>query len=104
VASVIPDQVGSGDLIAIDLDVTSTAGTRALVDLEVYGPAGDKAFQKFWDGETFGPGQTKHYTASMRVAQGTALGEYTIKVGVFTPGWGKLYDWNDKAGTLTVVR
>jgi hypothetical protein len=105
VAEAIPDHVGGGDLIAIDLDVTSTAGTKALVDLEVYGPNGDKAFQKYWDNETFGPGQKKHYTASMTVARGTAVGEYTIKVGVFPPGWGsKPLDWNDKAGTLTVVR
>jgi hypothetical protein len=103
-ATVIPDRVGARDLVAIDADVTSTTGIKVLVDVEVYGPGGDKAFQKFWDNETFGPGETKRYTASMTVAPGTAVGEYTVKIGVFTPGWGKTYDWNDNAGKLTVVR
>ena len=32
------------------------------------------------------------------------LEDYTVKIGIFTPGWGKTYDWNDNAGKLTVVR
>jgi len=103
-AMVIPDRVGVRDLVAIDADVTSTAGIKALIDIEVYGPAGDKAFQKYWDNETFGPGETKRFTASMTVDPNTAAGEYTVKIGVFTPGWGKTYDWNDNAAKLTVVR
>ena len=90
--------------MAIDVDVTSTAGVGVLVDAEVYGPAGDKAYQKFWDNESFGPGQTKRYTFSLTVAPNSAVGEYTIKVGVFSPGWGKVYDWNDNAAKLTVGR
>ena len=103
-ATVIPDRVGPGGLVAIDVDVTSTAGVGVLVDAEVYGPAGDKAYQKFWDNESFGPGQTKRYTFSLTVAPNSAQGEYTVKVGVFSPGWGKVYDWNDNAAKLTVGR
>ena len=103
-ATVIPDRVGARDLVAIDADVTSTTGIKVLVDIEVYAPSGDKAFQKYWDNETFGPGETKRYTASMTVAPGTQGGDDTVKIGVFTPGWGKTFDWNDNAGPLTVVR
>ena len=35
---------------------------------------------------------------------GLLPGEYVVKVGVFTPGWGKLYDWNDAAAKLIVAR
>jgi hypothetical protein len=103
-ATVIPDQVGARDLVAIDADVTSTAGTKALIDVEVYSPSGAKAFQQYWDNESFGPGETRRFTASMTVAPGTEVGDYTVKIGVFPPGWGNALDWNDNAGKLTVVR
>jgi hypothetical protein len=38
------------------------------------------------------------------VPANAASGEYIVKVGVFTPGWGKLYDWNDTAAKFTVGR
>jgi hypothetical protein len=38
------------------------------------------------------------------VPGGATPGEYVVKVGVFSPGWGKVYDWNDSAATFSVGR
>jgi hypothetical protein len=32
------------------------------------------------------------------------LGSYTVKVGVFTPGWGRMLAWNNRARLLKVAR
>jgi hypothetical protein len=75
----------------------------ALVDLEVFSASGVKAFQQYWDGQTFAAGQTKAYAANWAVPNGaSARGTYYVRVGIFTAGWGRLYAWNNYAGTVTV--
>jgi hypothetical protein len=32
-----------------------------------------------------------------------AAGAYTLKIGVFSPGWGTLYAWDSAAATLTIA-
>jgi autotransporter family porin len=36
------------------------------------------------------------------VPTSSATGGYTIKIGLFSPGWGTLYHWNNSAGSITV--
>jgi hypothetical protein len=36
------------------------------------------------------------------VKRSRAKGRYTVKVGVFLPGWAGLLDWNDRATTFRV--
>jgi hypothetical protein len=91
-----------GQKMPVDVKVTSTTASMALVDIEIYSPSGEKVHQQAYDGQTFGPGATKVYSTVWSVPPDAVPGEYTVKVGVFTPGWGRVYDWNDKAATFTV--
>jgi hypothetical protein len=38
----------------------------------------------------------------MWIMSNVAPGEYTVKVGVFSAGWGALHAWNDAAARVTV--
>jgi hypothetical protein len=97
-------RVAPGTRLPIDVKVTSTAATRVVVDIEVYSPAGEKVHQEARDDQSFGPGETKAFTTFWQVPGDAPPGEYVVKVGIFTPGWGNVHDWNDRAGTFTVGR
>lgn len=97
-------RIAAGGRLPVDVKVTSTAGIRVLVDVEIYSPSGEKVHQQAFDNQSFGPGETKAFTTIFPVPPGAAPGEYVVKVGVFTPGWGKVYDWNDNAAKFTVGR
>jgi hypothetical protein len=97
-----PSTVAPRGRVSIDVEVTSTVAIPMLVDLEVYSMDGQKVFQKSWDGEQFGPGERRLFGTTWQVAGDEKPGEYVVKVGVFTPGWGKVYDWNDNAAKLTI--
>ena len=74
------------------------------MDVEIYSPAGAKVHQQFFDNQTFGAGQTRQYTVTWQVPASAIAGTYTVKIGVFQPGWGTLYHWNDKAAQFSVGR
>lgn len=97
-------RIAPGGRLPVDAKVTSTAGTRALVDIEIHNAAGEKVHQQAFDNQTFGPGETKAFTTVWAVPGDAPPGEYTVKIGVFTPGWGKVHDWNDNAAKFTVGR
>ena len=104
VAQADQPRVAPGAKLPVDAKVTATAASRALIDIEIYSPAGEKVHQQAFDGQSFGPGETKAFTTVWTVPGDAAPGEYTVKVGVFTPGWGKVHDWNDNAAKFTVGR
>jgi hypothetical protein len=95
-------RVSPGQKMPVDVKVTATAGSTALVNVEVYSPSGEKVHQQFYDDQEFGPGQTKVYSAVWSVPGDAPPGTYTVKVGVFSAGWGRVHDWNDNAATFTV--
>lgn len=97
-------RVAPGQGIPIDAKVTATAGVSALVAIQVFHASGEKAHELVMDNESFGPGETKTFSTIWNVPSGAAPGEYVVKVGVFSPGWGTVYDWNDAAATFTVGR
>ncbi|HEY8694703.1 MAG TPA: hypothetical protein VIR57_18385, partial [Chloroflexota bacterium] len=72
-----------------------------LVDYELYDQQGHKLWQTSQDNTSLPTGQA--VTKSAAYAAQLPPGVYTFKLGVFTPGWGSLYAWNDAAGTLTVT-
>ncbi len=97
-------QVAPGQRVPIDVKVTSTVGVMALVAIQVFHLGGQKVHELVLDNQSFGPGETKSYSTAWTVPASATPGEYVVKVGVFTPGWGKVYDWNDAAAKLTVAR
>lgn len=102
-ASTSPASASSGSTVAITASVKSTTASSALVDLEVYDPSGVKVFQQAWDAQSFTAGQTKSYLANWGIPATAAKGTYTVRIGVFSTGWGKLYHWNNGASVFTVT-
>jgi hypothetical protein len=102
-ASVNSVSVPRGGSEVITASIKSATATSALVDVEVYSAGGTKVFQQFWDGQAFAAGQTRTLTATWAVPSSLATGAYTVKIGVFSNGWGTLYNWNNTAATLTVT-
>jgi hypothetical protein len=99
---VSPAAVARGAPAAITVGVTSGAAGTALIDVEIYDPNGQKAFQTWYDGQSFGAGQRREYSASWTVPGGAPAGTYTLKVGVFSPGWGQLYSWQNQVAQFGV--
>ncbi|HWM19270.1 MAG TPA: cellulase family glycosylhydrolase [Ilumatobacteraceae bacterium] len=86
----------------MSITVKSSTTRRGLVDVEIYGPSG-QVFQQFWDNQAFTKNVSRTFTAQWNVPTSQALGTRTIKVGMFSPGWGSFQHWNDSAGALTVT-
>ena len=101
-AGVSPSTVAQGSTVSITASVKSTTATNAVIDLEVHDASGVKVFQQIWDAQSFIAGQTTSYLAKWTVPVTAQKGAYTVKIGVFSIGWAKLYHWNDSASTLTV--
>jgi hypothetical protein len=101
-ASTSPTTVARGGTVTITSTVTAPKATTALIDVEVYSPSGAKVFQKYYDNQSFTAGQTRTYKVSWQTGSRAPTGTYTVKIGVFSTGWGTLYDWNDTAATFTV--
>jgi hypothetical protein len=82
--------------------VTASSKSTALIDIEIYGPNGDKVFQKFYDNINFATGTPKTIKASWDTPSNVPTGTYSVRIGIFKPGWGQLYHWNNYGGTFTI--
>jgi hypothetical protein len=92
-----------GQTIQLSTSVTSrTAGTW-LVDVEVYDPNGRQVYQGIFDNQTFGADQAHHYALSWDVPSTAVAGPHTVKVGIFSAGWGILYFWDDVSAQVSVA-
>lgn len=101
-ASASPNQVARGATTAVSARVGTDLPTTVLVYLVVVDSSGQFVFQQAFDNVDLTPGQATLLAANWAVPGAAAPGPYTMKVGIFNPGWGTLVDWNDAAGTLTV--
>lgn len=74
----------------------------ALLDFEIYDSRGQKVYQKFLDRRSLVAGRTTTVVFTWAIPPNLPAGTYTVKLGVFSPGWGTLHHWNDRAATFTV--
>ena len=102
-ASAAPASVNPGGTTTLTAAVTSGSAVTLLVDVEVYAPGGAKVHQQWFDNQAFTAGQQRTYPVTWNVPAGAATGTYTVMIGMFSPGWGTNYHWNDHAGTVSVV-
>ena len=100
-AAATPASAATGDRVRLAASVADPAGRRALVDVELYDATGRRVFQRFWDRRQLTP-RARTLATVWAVPAGTRPGRYTVKVGVFTPGWRSLLAWDDAAATVTV--
>lgn len=88
--------------MTLTTNVVSGSAATALVDLEVYSASGKKVYQAYWDRQAFSAGVARSFSAQWTPPRSLAPGTYTVKVGIFAPGWSGLYAWNNGATTFTV--
>ena len=100
--SASPGRVRRGSTETLSASVTSDTTRSVLIDLEVYGPNGARVFQQGFDNQALTAGQPLTVTANWSVPATAARGSYTVRVGVFSTGWGTLYAWNGSAASFSV--
>jgi hypothetical protein len=94
--------VTRGSIASIQALVSSQAASNVLVDIEIYDPAGNKVFQRWFENQSFQRGQTREFPVAWNVPNHTERTSYMVKIGVFTPGWSAVRSWQDQAAQFTV--
>jgi hypothetical protein len=91
----------TGQSTTITANFRNSAKATVLVYVLVTGPNGT-VVEKYWDNVPVRAGVSKSVKLSWVAPAGTAKGTHTVKIGIFSPGWGTLYHWNDRATTFVV--
>jgi Intracellular proteinase inhibitor len=103
-ATASPSNVRAGKSESITASVRSNSSSAALVDIEVYSASGGRVFQQAFDNQSFVAGVSRSFKVTWAVPSNATRGTYTVKIGIFSPGWGSMYLWNNAAATFTVTR
>jgi hypothetical protein len=101
-ASVSSSSIRRGNRQTIIASVRSSRDMTVLVDIEVYSPSGAKVYQFFVDNVVLTANTTKYVQTGWTIPGNIGTGTYTVKIGIFSPGWGQLYHWNNAARTFTI--
>jgi hypothetical protein len=96
-----PTTVAAGATAILSAALTASCPSAALLDFEVYSANGGKVWQTWQDNQSL-TGQPQTFQAKWVVRTSQASGRYVFKLGVFAPGWGKIFGWNNGVATLTV--
>jgi hypothetical protein len=96
--------VGRRHYLIVTATIKASRAGKALIDIELYGPAGKRAAQHAWATVAFAAGTPKTLRWTWYASSTRSLGPYTVKVGVFRPGWAALLAWNNRAARFRVVR
>ncbi|HEY9326268.1 MAG TPA: hypothetical protein VIS26_06835, partial [Candidatus Limnocylindria bacterium] len=103
-ASVATSLVSAGEAASITAAFTSSAATTALVGVEIYTPEGTTlAFQKWFEGQSFTPGEPRSFPITWQLPITAAVGDYTVSLRAFAPGWKSQLGAKDGAATFSVA-
>ncbi len=95
--------IRGGGTALVTARVLPSQTTYALVDMEVYNASGTKVYQAFLDNR-FMQGNVWHdYTFRWTTPPNLPSGVYTVRVGVFSPGWATAYSYNARAAMISVA-
>jgi hypothetical protein len=99
--SVSPTTMLGAQLATLTAYVTSKGATLTdtNVDLELYDATNKQVFQRIFRAITLTSDQQQQFTTKWTTS---TKGLYTLKIGVFSADWSKLYIWNNAAATLQV--
>ena len=100
-AAATPSAAYVGSSVGIRATVKPVTAGTALIDIEIYSPAGTKVYQTYYDAQTFDAGVARNYSVAFTAPAGSQTGQYQVKLGVFATGWTALYAWNDSAAVFT---
>src|SRR5207248_5494420 len=84
--SATPSTPMRGASVTLGETLTASCATTGLVDFEVYNAAGQKVWQTWQDNASL-TGAAQTFTATWAIPAGQATGSYTLRIGVFAPGW-----------------
>lgn len=101
-ATVSNGKVTRGETLTVKTAGVSPASDRALFDVEIYSPSGQKVYQRYFDRQSFEAGAERNFNVAWKVPLNAERGTWTVRIGVFTPGWNELLHWNHGAATFTV--
>jgi hypothetical protein len=95
--------VGQTRNISVSVTNDSDEGVlnNGVVDIEIFGPSGNRVAQYYYDNESFAEGEVKEYVNSLTFSQ---EGTYIVKLGVFTNGWRENLVWIDNLKEVPVTR
>jgi hypothetical protein len=97
-----PNLAVPGQAITLRQDATTSRDTSLLVDFEVYNAGGEKVWQTWQDNTPFSAGVPVATTVVFTLPETLAPGEYLVKSGIFSAGWGTVHAWNDRLASITV--
>ena len=86
-----------GNRLRVTASVTSSVGAPTLLDLEVYGPDGERWFQHWSGTRQLKPGVTEILVGTWTPPLTAPFGTYVVKVGVFGANWDGMLHWNNFA-------
>ncbi len=103
-ASVVPTTVHWRHCATVSVSITASRRATVLVDLEIYNAAGRRVARRSWSAVAFAAGTPRTLRWSCYASSTRATGTYTVKVGVFRPGWTGRLAWGNTAARVRVVR
>jgi hypothetical protein len=99
-ATASPTPIRRGQTLTVRGNVLSTAAiANARIDLEIYNAAGTRVAQKIC---TKGVPANQVTSCVWRYTVRLPAGTYTVRLGVFSYDWTKLYEWVSQAATFVV--
>jgi uncharacterized membrane protein len=101
-ATVAPAVIRPGETVQVVASVRAKETVDALIDIEIYDERNHRVLQEVFDNQHLEAMTPQEWSVSWTPTAGVQGGEYTVKIGVFNPGWGILYFWQDIAATFTV--
>ncbi len=99
---VSPVYVQPGQQVTISQDARSSRDASVLVDFEIFDSNGQRVWQNALDNQSLSGGAVGSFTSTYTVPADLPPGNYSVKTGLFTPGWGSMYSWSDMAGSFVV--
>jgi len=98
-ANIVPTTTVIGNVSTLNAHIGNTGSPEPiLVDMEIYNEGGTQIAQEFFENVVIDPG-TEQAFALKWFPQ--VPGIYRLSVGLFSPAWGSLYTWVDKALEFT---
>lgn len=103
-AEVKPKVVRPGQPAVVDATVTASQPAQSQrVDLEILDAGNRKVAQQIYSDQSFAAGQTRQYRWTWQVPADFPPGDYTVKIGVFSPDWQTLAAWDNLAAVMRVA-
>jgi len=99
---VSPTYASPGQAVTFYQDVVSTHDMNVLVDFEVYDDKGSKISQTALDNQSLSANAVTSFSTTWELPAALPAGQYVLKIGAFSPGWGTLLAWSDAAGAFVV--